>query len=124
MISLIDHECVEKKRWLTEDELTDITAIAESTPGPIAINCATYTGYRQRGIAGAILATLGIVLPSFLLILFISFFFEKLLSYEIVVKAFLGIRIAVSLLIIRAAVKMIRRMDYGLLLHCPDSEPS
>lgn len=110
MISLIDHECVEKKRWLTEDELTDITAIAESTPGPIAINCATYTGYRQRGIAGAILATLGIVLPSFLLILFISFFFEKLLSYEIVVKAFLGIRIAVSLLIIRAAVKMIRRM--------------
>ena len=110
MISLIDHECVEKKQWLTADELTDITAIAESTPGPVAINCATYTGYKQKGIAGAVLATLGMILPSFLLILLISFVFEKLLSCKIVVKAFAGIRIAVSLLIIQAAVKMIRRM--------------
>ncbi|CAK7000632.1 MAG: hypothetical protein ENTB_00008 [Enterocloster aldenensis] len=110
MISLIDHECVEKKRWITPDELTDITVIAESTPGPIAINCATYTGYKQKGIPGAILATLGMVLPSFLIILLISFFFEQLLSYEIVVKAFAGIRIAVAILIIQAAVKMIRKM--------------
>ena len=54
MISLIDHECVEKKQWITSDELMDITVIAESTPGPIAINCATYTGYKKAGLAGAI----------------------------------------------------------------------
>ena len=110
MISLIDYECVEKKHWLTSDELTDITVIAESTPGPIAINCATYTGYKQKGLPGAIVATLGMVLPSFIIILLISLFFEQLLSYEIVVKAFAGIRIAVAVLIIQAAVKMIKKM--------------
>ena len=110
MISLIDYECVEKKHWLTSDELTDITVIAESTPGPIAINCATYTGYKQKGLPGAIVATLGMVLPPFIIILLISLFFEQLLSYEIVVKAFAGIRIAVAVLIIQAAVKMIKKM--------------
>lgn len=110
MISLIDYECVEKKHWLTSDELTDITVIAESTPGPIAINCATYTGYKQKGLPGAIVATFGMILPSFIIILLISLFFEQLLSYEIVVKAFAGIRVAVAVLIIQAAVKMIKKM--------------
>lgn len=110
MISLIDHECVEKKHWITSDELTDITVIAESTPGPIAINCATYTGHKQKGIVGAIVATLGMILPSFFIILLISSFFEQLLSYELVVKAFAGIRVAVSILIVQAAVKMIKKM--------------
>ena len=64
MISLLDHECVEKRQWITSDELMDVTVIAESTPGPIAINCATYTGYIQAGISGSVAATLGIVLPS------------------------------------------------------------
>lgn len=84
--------------------------IAESTPGPIAINCATYTGYKKAGIAGAIAATMGMVLPSFLIILLISAFMEDLLRYPVVVNAFRGIRIAVALLIIQAAVKMIRKM--------------
>lgn len=110
MISLIDHECVEKKHWITSDELTDITVIAESTPGPIAINCATYTGHKQKGIVGAIVATLGMILPSFFIILLISSFFEQLLSYELVVKAFAGIRVAVSILIVQAALKMIKKM--------------
>ncbi len=110
MIALIDYECVEKKGWITSDELTDITVIAESTPGPIAINCATYTGYKQRGVPGAIVATAAMVLPSFLIILLISLFFEQLLRYEIVVKAFAGIRVAVAILIIQAAVKMIQKM--------------
>ena len=110
MISLIDHECVEKKQWITSDELMDITVIAESTPGPIAINCATYTGYKKAGVAGAIVATLGMILPSFLIILLISTFMEDLLRYPVVANAFRGIRIAVAWLILQAAVKMIRKM--------------
>lgn len=110
MISLLDHECVEKKQWISSDELMDVTVVAESTPGPIAINCATYTGYKQAGLAGAIVATVGIVLPSFLIILFISTVFESLLSYPLVDNAFRGIRIAVAVLIMQAAVKMIKKM--------------
>jgi len=102
MISIIDHECVDKKKWITEDELSEVTVIAESTPGPIAINCATYTGYKIAGIKGATIATLGMILPSFLIILIIAMFFEQLLTYEIVRKAFAGIRVAVSILIIHA----------------------
>ena len=71
MISLLDHECVEKKAWLTSDELMNVTVIAESTPGPIAINCATYTGYKVAGMKGAVSATARIILPSFLLLFFI-----------------------------------------------------
>ncbi|MBS6643857.1 MAG: chromate transporter [Clostridiaceae bacterium] len=110
MISLIDHECVDKKQWISSDELMDITVIAESTPGPIAINCATYTGYKKAGFPGAAAATLGIILPSFLIILIISAFMENLLQYTVIEHAFKGIRIAVALLIIQAAVKMIRKM--------------
>lgn len=110
MISLLDHECVEKKRWITSDELIEITVVAESTPGPIAINCATYTGYKKAGFAGAVTATFGMVLPSFLIILILSSFFENLMNYSIVVKAFRGIRIAVAVLIMRAAVKLFKKM--------------
>ncbi len=110
MISLLDHECVEKKAWLTSDELMNVTVIAESTPGPIAINCATYTGYKVAGMKGAVSATAGIILPSFLLLFFISNFFENVLEVSLIANAFRGIRIAVALLIIRAAVKMIQKM--------------
>lgn len=110
MLSLIDHEFVEKKKWLTDEELAEVTVVAESTPGPIAINCATYTGYKKSGIKGAIAATLGMVLPSFLIILLISFFFRELMKYEVVSSAFKGIRVAVGVLIIQAAVKMINKM--------------
>lgn len=72
MISLIDRSCVEKKRWISHDEMMDITVLAESTPGPIAINCATYVGYKQKGLAGAVAATVGMVLPSFCIILLIA----------------------------------------------------
>ena len=110
MISLLDNECVEKKHWITSDELMDVTVVAESTPGPIAINCATYTGYKKAGLPGAVVATMGIVLPSFFIILIISAFFENLLSYPLVANAFKGIRIAVAVLIIQAAIKMIKKM--------------
>lgn len=110
MLSLLDYECVEKKKWLTADELLDVTVIAESTPGPIAINCATYTGYKLAGMGGAVSATVGMVLPSFVLLFAVSAFFENMLIVGIIEKAFRGIRIAVSILIIQAAVRMIEKM--------------
>lgn len=109
MISLIGNECVTKKKWITQEEMTDITVIAESTPGPIAINCATYVGLKQKGIWGAIAATLGVVLPSFCIILLISFFLDRFLDIKWVASAFKGIKIAVGILIVDAAVKMIAK---------------
>ena len=110
MIALLDHTCVEQKKWLTAEEFSDLTVIAESTPGPIAINCSTYTGYKKAGFTGAVAATLGMVLPSFLILLAISFFFEDILSYPLIANAFRGIRVAVSLLIFRAGAKMAKKM--------------
>ena len=69
MIALIENACVEKKQWITHDEMMNITVIAESTPGPIAINCATYVGYKQKGFLGAVVATIGMILPSFCIFL-------------------------------------------------------
>lgn len=110
MIALIERSCVECKRWITHDEMTEIAAIAESTPGPIAINCATYVGYKQNGLAGAVAATVGIVLPSFCIIFLIASFLDDFLEIAWVAHAFAGIRIAVGILIFDAAVKMIRKM--------------
>ena len=110
MISLIENSCVEKKRWISHDEMMDITVIAESTPGPIAINCATYVGYKQKGLAGAAAATVGIVLPSFCIILLISSCLDNFLEIAWVVHAFMGIKLAVGILILDAAIKMIGKM--------------
>ena len=115
MIALIENACVERKAWITHDEMMDVTVIAESTPGPIAINCATYVGYRQKGFAGAVVATLGMVLPSFLIIFLISMFLDNFLEIRWVAHAFMGIRIAVGILILDAAVKMIRKMHKRLV---------
>ena len=97
MISVITDTCVEKKRWLTQDEMMDLTVVAESTPGPIAINCATYVGYKLAGMAGAVVATLGIVVPSFVIIYLISNFLDNFLAYPLVTKAFLGIKVGVGM---------------------------
>ncbi len=110
MLGLLDHEVVERKHWITEDELSDITVVAESTPGPIAINCATYTGQKVAGIPGSLAATVGMVLPSFLILLVVSSFLEDLLAWPAVAKAFRAIRIAVALIIIQAAGKLIGKM--------------
>lgn len=107
MISLIDDECVVKKKWITSDELMNVTIIAESTPGPIAINCATYVGYRQAGILGSVISTIGVVLPSFIIIYIISLFFDNILENKIIASAFKGIKIAVSLLVFTAALRML-----------------
>lgn len=110
MLALLDHTCVEKKKWLSAEEFSDLTVIAESTPGPIAINCSTYAGYKKAGLPGAAAATLGMVLPSFIILLLISLFFENILAYPIIAKAFRGIRVAVSLLILQAGFKMAKKM--------------
>ena len=110
MIALITDACVEKKQWLTHDEMMNVTVIAESTPGPIAINAATYVGYKQKGMAGALSATAGIVLPSFCIIYFIAGWLGSFLEITWFANAFRGIRIAVGILIVDAAVKMIRKM--------------
>ena len=110
MISVIENYCVERKQWITHDELMDVTVIAESTPGPIAINCATFTGYKKAGWMGALAATLGIVLPSFIVIYLISMLLDNFLELTIVANVFKGIKIAVGLLILDAAVTMLRKM--------------
>ena len=110
MISLISQECVEKKRWLTHDEMTTVMAVAESTPGPIAMNCATYTGYQQAGLMGAAVATLGLVLPSFLVIYIISLFLDNFLAITWIANAFKGIKIGVGVLILQAGLNMLRKM--------------
>lgn len=110
MLSLIESETVAKKGWLKGDELLDIIAVAESTPGPISINCATYIGYKRAGFIGSIFATLGVVLPSFLIIFAISFFIEQFLAIDLVNKAFKGIQAAVAVLVVRAGFKMSRNI--------------
>ena len=111
MISLIENSCVEKKGWITHDEMMNVTVMAESTPGPIAINCATFVGYKQKGLIGAIAATIGMVLPSFCIIFLISMFLDNFLEIAWIAHAFMGIKIAVGILILDAAIKMIRKMQ-------------
>ncbi len=110
MISLIEDACVEKKKWITHDDMMDMTVIAESTPGPIAINCATFVGYKQKGLTGAAAATFGMVLPSFCIIFLISVFLDDFLEITWIAHAFKGVKIAVGLLILDAAVRMIKKM--------------
>ena len=115
MLSIIDDTCVDKNGWITPEEMLDMTVVAESTPGPIAINCATYVGRRQRGLAGALAATFGVVLPSFVIILAISFFLERFLEIGWVASAFRGIKLAVGILIADAGIKLIKKAGRSAL---------
>ena len=110
MIALLENEFVEKKKWLEKDEFLDVAAIAESTPGPIAINAATYIGYKNAGMIGSMIATLGICIPSFVIIYAISLFFDAFLSLTLVAYAFKGIQICVVYLILTAGLKMLKQM--------------
>ena len=108
MIALIEDEIVSKRGWITKEELADIVVIAESTPGPIAINCSTYVGYKIGGFIGSAVATTAVVIPSFAIIFAISLFIEQFLSYDLVKYAFFGINCAVGLIIVRTGIKMIK----------------
>lgn len=111
MIANIRDIVLEKKNWLTEDELFQVITIAESTPGPIAINLATYVGYQKRGVIGSALATLGVVLPSFVIIYLISFVLDAFMTNPYVAGAFDGIKCAVAFLIIRAGWGMLKKLE-------------
>ncbi len=108
MIALIENQFVTKKKWLSQSEFLDMIAIAESTPGPMAINSATFIGYKCADVLGAALATLAVCLPSFIIIYVISLFFDKFLSLTYVTYAFRGIQVCVVYLILTAGLKMLK----------------
>lgn len=115
MLSLIENNCVEKKKWITHDEMMNVTVIAESTPGPIAINCATFVGFKQAGLLGALIATFGMVFPSFVIIYTVSMFLDNFLEITLIANAFKGIKVAVGILVLDAAITMIRKMHKRVL---------
>lgn len=115
MIANIKEVIVEKKKWITEDEFMQIVTISESTPGPIAINMATFIGYKKKGVLGSTLATLGVVLPSFIIIFIISLFLEQFMSNQYVKYAFYGINAAVSFLILKAGINLFIKLEKKVL---------
>ena len=110
MIALLENEFVSKKEWIEKDEFLDMVAIAESTPGPIAINAATYIGYKMLGFFGSLTATVAVCIPSFIIIYVISLFFDAFLSFTLVSYAFKGIQVCVIWLILSAGLKMLKQM--------------
>ena len=106
MIALLEAEFVTKQKLLSQEEFLDLVAIAESTPGPIAINCATYIGYRQKKLPGAVASTLGVCTPSFIILYLISLFFDRFLALSLVAAAFRGIQVCVVYLIVCAGWKL------------------
>ena len=115
MVAIIERELVEKKKWIEHEEFMDVIAIAESTPGPIAINSATYIGYKMVGFFGSLFATLGVVLPSFIIIVIISLFYEQFIQIELVKYAFNGIQACVAYLILSAGLKMFKKLKKTVL---------
>lgn len=113
MIPLIQKETVEKQKWITDDDILEIIAIAESTPGPIAINSATFVGYRTCGVIGAVCATLGVTLPSFGIILAISYVLREFQQLQAVQYAFQGIRVGVLALLFKALWSMYQKSPKG-----------
>ena len=111
MLALLENEFVSRRGWLCKDDFWDMTAIAEATPGPVAINSATYIGYRLGGVLGALCATVGVSLPSFVIIYIISFFFEEFLSLRYVAYAFHGIQVGVVYLLLSIGAKLWRDLD-------------
>lgn len=119
MIPLISKEIVEKKKWMTDEEMIDMIAIAESTPGVIAVNSATFVGFRTHKVLGALIATLGVTLPSFVIICIISIFYEKFMEIEVIKWAFLGIKACVAILILNAGIKLlknVRKNVYSIII--------
>jgi chromate transporter len=114
MIPVIEKEMCDKHKWLKGEEILDIFAISESTPGPIAINSATFVGYRVAGVIGAACATFGVVLPSFVIISVISLVLKEFSQYQGVQYAFMGIRAGVLALVIKAFISMYKKCPKGL----------
>lgn len=111
IIALLEEEFIQRRKWLDKDEFLDMTAIAESTPGPVAINSATYLGYKLAKVPGAATATVAVCLPSFLIIYAISLFFEQFTQLTVIANAFKGIQVCVIYLIFSAGVRMLKALD-------------
>ena len=111
MIALLEEEFIQRRKWLDKTEFLDMAAIAESTPGPVAINSATYLGYKLSGVPGAAVATTAVCLPSFCIIYIISLFFEQFTRLTVIANAFRGIQVCVIYLIFSAGIRMLRALD-------------
>lgn len=118
MIAIVEDLCVTQKKWMTADEMMELIVIAESTPGPIAINCATYVGYRRKGLPGAVAATFGMVLPSLVIIYLISMFLDNFLEIPLIASAFRGIKVGVGVVIINAGLNMMKKVKKQALPRC------
>jgi len=110
MISILQDEFVERKKWIDHEEFMNLVVIAESTPGPIAINSSTYIGYKVAGFWGSFFSSIGMVLPSLIIIYIISLFFNSFLEIELISNAFKGIQVCVIYLIFTAGLKMLKKM--------------
>lgn len=115
MIPIIQREVVERRKWLSGNDILDILAISESTPGPISINAATYVGYRVMGVFGSIVATLALALPSFVIIFVISLFYETFITWSVVSAAFKGIKVGVVILLFLAFIKLSKSFKKELI---------
>lgn len=118
MVALLEREFVEEKQWVTREEFLDMVAIAESTPGPMAVNSATYIGYKIEGTVGAAASTVAVCIPSFLVIYLISLFFDQFLSLTVVAHAFRGIQVCVVYLILSAGLKMLKNLKRSWFNGC------
>jgi chromate transporter len=115
LIPIIQKKVIEDKKWINNVELLDILAIAESTPGPIAVNSATFVGYKVAGVLGSIFATLGLAIPSFIIIFVISLFYEEFMKLNIIQNAFKGLKIGVILLLINATFKLKKSVKFNIV---------
>ena len=106
MIPIIEEEVTKKRKWISEMEIMDILAISESTPGPIAVNTATYVGYKVAGVTGGIIATIGLALPSFVIIFVISFFYQDFMKWPVIDAMFKGLKVGVIILLFSAVIRL------------------
>ncbi len=109
MLPMLEKECIEKHQWATEDEMIDYFAVGQCTPGVIAVNTATFIGYKMRGAIGGIIATLGVVFPSFVIIVAMASVLKMFQDNVYVMKAFSGIRISVCALMLSAVLRLARK---------------
>lgn len=114
MIPLIQKEAVEKRKWVKEEDIFDVIAIAESTPGPIAVNASTFIGFKVAGFLGAFFATLGLIIPSFVIIYLISLFYKAFITVPAISAIFKGLSIGVIVLLVMAFIKLKKQMKLSI----------
>lgn len=115
MIPIIEEEVTKKRKWISEIEIMDILAISESTPGPIAVNTATYVGYKVAGIVGGIVATIGLTIPSFVIIFVISFFYQDFMKWPVIDAMFKGLKVGVIILLFSAVLRLRKGVKVNLV---------